>query len=698
MKIDPSLKNVLQDFSRSYRAKRSNVLQGYDFEALRTALAEVKDKALTRNAELLSEFEKNARAHGTIVFRARDGREANELVLKICRDHGVTKMAKGKSMVSEETGLNGFLAKRGVEARETDLGEWIVQLGAESPTHMVMPAIHMTRGDVAALFSKKLGRTVPDDIPSLVRIARGEMRREIFTAQAGLTGANALIAESGAIMLVTNEGNGRLVTTVPPVHIVLASIEKVLPSVREALLLLKLLPRNATGQSITSYVSFIAGPHAAAQYVIILDNHRTEMAADPVFRDALRCIKCSACLNVCPVYQMIGGEEYAHIYMGGIGTLFTAWIYGLRASKALARLCLRCHRCEAYCATKIPIADLITALAEKINREAGRALWKRFAFDGVLGTPRLQKAAFGAARLARRAIASGDGYARRLPAWMKKYDRFRALPAPAPRPLSRTFGRVIASEATAKPSAKGSVTLFAGCLVEHFYPEIGLAGARVLSKLGYDVKLAPPMCCGFPMSNAGFRRASGKAFSALLEKFRTGGPVVTLCPTCSTMLAARGPELVKNEKARRLASSIVPFSRFVLEKERSALAAWSRPSPGPARVTYHDSCHHKHLLKASGESRELVRLALGTAVVEMDEPDACCGFAGSFTVDNPEISAALLADKLAAIERTGADEVALDCPGCLLQVRGGCYRNGLAVRVSHTAEILDRALRGYPRS
>ena len=693
-KINPVLKKILQDFSQSYQFKRQSVLRGYDFEELRTALAELKDKALDHNENLLARFEHKARAHGSIVWRARDGAEANDLILKICRDHSIKKMVKGKSMVSEETGLNGFLAGRGIEARETDLGEWIVQLAAEAPTHMVMPAIHLTRHDVAVLFSEKTGKQVPEDIPSLVRIARSEMRKEIFAAQAGLTGANALIAENGAIMLITNEGNGRLVTTVPPVHIVLASIEKVLPAVDDALLVLKLLPRNATGQTITSYVSFIAGPHQGPQYIILLDNHRSDMLADPTFREVLRCIKCSACLNVCPVYQIIGGEEYSHIYMGGIGTLFTAWIYGLKTSKELARVCLRCHRCEEYCPTKIKIADLITALAERIKNETGTAMWKRFAFDGVMASPGIQQAAFKAARKARKVIGRKDGFSRRLPAWMKKYDRFRALPAPAAKPFSRVFKKEFAPLAAAEKSAKRRVTIFGGCLIEHFYPEIGMAAARVLSKLGYDVKVGPSLCCGFPASNAGFGKASGEAFAALLKKLKAEGPVITLCPTCTTMLARRGREVVDSEKARDLAGRAITFSRFIFENELGNLTSLMKNGRQKQKATYHDSCHHKNLWKAEGDSRKLVELALQSEIIDMDEPDKCCGFAGSFSLDNPEISAALLADKLAAIEKTGAEVVAMDCPGCLLQIRGGCHRSGLRVRVAHTAELLERSIRG----
>jgi len=692
IKVDPSLKAVLQNFSRGYLGKRRNVLQGYDFEALRTELAELKDRALEQNERLLARFEEKARAHGSHVLRARDGAEANRLILKICRDHGVQKIVKSKSMVSEETGLNDFLEDHGVVARETDLGEWIVQLGAERPTHMVMPAIHLTRHDVAVLFSEKTGQKVPDDIPALVRVARQEMRKEVFAAEAGLTGANALIAENGAIMVVTNEGNGRLVSTIPPVHIVLASIEKILPKVEDALLVLKLLTRNATGQTITSYVSFIAGPHQGPQYIILLDNHRSELLADPQFREVLRCVKCSACLNVCPVYQIIGGDEFSHVYMGGIGALLTAWLHGLKHSKRLAKVCLRCHRCEAYCPTKIRIADLITSLTERINAESGKPLWKRFAFDGVMARPNIQKAAFGAARKVRRLIGKKNGFSRKLPVWMKKYDRFRSLPAPARKTFSSLFESSSIPDVSENKQKKGAVSLFAGCLVEHFYPEIGMAAARVLSRLGYAVKPAPALCCGFPPANAGFGKASGKAFVKLLEKIETQIPVITLCPTCTTMLAKKAPEVKDSAEARELARRVKTFSQFIFENEFEGLSALMPAGRKIRTASYHDSCHHKNVLKAAGASRRLVEKALKSEIVEMEETDKCCGFAGSFSVDNPEISAALLADKLAAVEKTGADIIALDCPGCLLQIRGGCRSRGLRTRVAHTAEIIEDAI------
>lgn len=695
-KIDPHLKAVLKDFSRSYLLKREQAFAGLDFEALRTELAEVKDNALEDSEALLRQFEEKARQHGARVYRAKDGGEANRLVyeiMKTCRAHF---LVKSKSMVSEETGLNAFLAGKGIEVRETDLGEWIVQLAEELPTHMVMPAIHLNRADIARIFSKRLGRDISEDIPSLVRVAREELRREIFRAGAGFTGANALIAENGALMIITNEGNGRLCSIIPPVHIVFASIEKVLPTVKDALLLLKLLPRNATGQTITSYVSFVASSPNKPLHIILLDNQRSEILGDPVFKEILRCIKCSACLNVCPVYQMVGGKKFAHIYMGGIGALLTAWVHGLRNSRELADYCLGCHRCEAFCATKIRIADLIIALKDKLHAGLDTPLWKRLAFDGMMGHPAVYQKLLSVVRRAGPVIGRKDGFARKLPRPLRKYDRFRGLPAPASRPLSRRKKPTLALRDLEKQTKGKSleVVVYGGCLVEHFYPEVGEATLRVLFKLGYDAGLAQALCCGFPALNSGFRKAARKTLQKLVAGMENADVVLTVCPTCTTMLTHHGPEILGTEKAKVLAEKVVPLSRFLLEKEKAGLEKLFSRGPAQVRVSYHDSCHHKHLLLANQESRRLLELALGKNIVEMEEADACCGFAGSFSVSHPEVSESLLEDKLESIRRSGAEVVALDCPGCLLQIRGGCERQGLPHAVKHTVQIVDERLRG----
>jgi len=688
-RIDPHLKSVLAEFSRNYLIKRRNALMGQDFEELRTLLAEMKDASLERNAELLDRFEAEARRRGNEVLRASDGDEANRLIADVLGRNGAAKVAKSKSMVGEETHLNDFLSRRGIEPRETDLGEWIVQLEAEAPTHMVMPAIHLTRADVARIFARRLGRPVSEEIPALVRIAREELRREIFTIPAGFIGANALVAENGAVILVTNEGNGRLVSTVPPVQIVLASIEKVVPTMADAALLLRLLPRNATGQVFTSYVSFIAGAGNHPRTIIILDNHRSEILADPVFRQVLRCIKCSACLNVCPVYKVLGGKEFAHVYMGGIGTLLTAWIHGLKESKAMAGLCLGCHRCEDYCAAKIKIADLVIALRERLNEQIGSPLWKRLAFEGVLARPPVHRAAFRAARVGRPLLAGKKGYLRRLPFPFRKYDRFRAVPAPAKKTFSKLFKKSgLGGDQTA---GKGRITIFAGCLVEHFYHEIGMDAARVLKALGYGIDLAPAACCGFPSANGGFPRSARKSYGKLMEAIRASETVVTLCPTCTTMLGHAGPDLAGDEAAG-LADKIISFAEFLERKEKKGLARVLSKRSEPNALTYHESCHHKYYLKAAEATRSVLEAATGSKIKDMPETATCCGFAGSFSADHPEVSEAILAEKLDAIKETGAGTVALDCPGCLLQIRGGCRRQGLAVDVRHTAQLLAERL------
>ena len=690
-KTDPELRRVLKEFSRSYLLKRENAFACLDFERLRTALAEVKDKALSKWESLTALFEANARKAGAQVYRAADSADANRLVYEILKKQGAGFLVKSKSMVSEETGLNEFLSRRGIEVRETDLGEWIVQLAGELPSHMVMPAIHLTRQDVARIFSRRLGKNVSEDIPALVEIARNELRREIFRAGAGLTGANALIAESGSIMLVTNEGNGRLVSTIPPVLIVLASVEKVLPSLNDALLLLKVLPRNATGQTITSYVSFIApSPHQKI-HILLLDNRRSEIRADPVFREILRCIKCSACLNVCPVYQMVGGKRYAHIYMGGIGTLLTAWIHGLRESRDLADYCLGCHRCEAFCAAKIRIADLIVALKDRLNREVGKSSWKRLAFDAVLAHPKMTQTLFSSARASRPLIGRKSGFARALPPPLTKYDRFRALPSPAAKSLSRQLRKKSSEKEADRHRPK--IVLFGGCLVEHFYPEVGLDALSALARLGYRVRPAEAVCCGFPAANSGFRAAARKTFRTLVRGLADAEVVLTLCPTCTTMLTRLGPALLGTEESEQLARKVVPFSRFLLEREKSRLQGLLSSKPILESVTYHDSCHHKHVLGAGQESRDILEIAIGKKVQEMDDPDSCCGFAGSFSVSHPEVSESLLEDKLESIRASGAQTVALDCPGCLLQIRGGYERRGEKIAVKHTAQILAERLR-----
>jgi Fe-S oxidoreductase len=278
---------------------------------------------------------------------------------------------------------------------------------------------------------------------------------------------------------------------------------------------------------------------------------------------------------------------------------------------------------------------------------------------------------------------------RRLPFPFRKYDRFRAVPAPAKKTFSKLFNKSgLGGEA---PTGKGRITIFAGCLVEHFYPEIGIDAARVLKALGYGIDLAPAACCGFPSANGGFPRSARKTYGKLMEAIRESETVVTLCPTCTTMLGHAGPDLAGDEAAG-LADKIISFAEFMERKEKIGLARVLSRRPEPNALTYHESCHHKYYLKAAEATRSVLEAATGSKIKDMPETATCCGFAGSFSADHPEVSEAILAEKLDAIKETGAGTVALDCPGCLLQIRGGCRRQGLAVDVRHTAQLLAERL------
>jgi len=284
-----------------------------------------KQEALERLPELVRQFTAEAQQAGAVVHLASDAVEARSIIGGLAKDNGVTLAVKGKSMATEEIELNGYLENLGLTVVETDLGEWIIQLAHETPSHLIAPAIHKTREEVAELFTRVTGKAIPkDDIPAMVQVAREQLRQYFIDAGMGISGCNIAIADSGTLVLVSNEGNGRLTTTLPPIHVAVLGIEKIVPTIDDATAILKVLARSATGQKQSSYVSFITGPsrtgdielslttgvHGPKQvHIVLIDNGRTGMLNDPEFREALRCIRCAACSNVCPPFQVVGGSR-----------------------------------------------------------------------------------------------------------------------------------------------------------------------------------------------------------------------------------------------------------------------------------------------------------------------------------------------------------------------------------------------------
>ncbi len=369
---DERLHRVLATAQATFKAKRENAMSSLaDPDARRAMAAQVKDNALARLPELLETLERNVMAAGGRVHWAVDGKQANDIIAAIAREHDVRTVVKGKSMTTEETGLNAVLEAQGARVFETDLGEYIIQLAGEPPSHIIAPAVHKNRQDVADLFAEHLGVERTEEPERLTRIAREALRGEFLRADMGITGANMALAETGSIVLVENEGNIRFSTTAPRVHVAVMGIEKVVPGPAEAGVLLSLLARNATGLKMSVYTSVFTGPRRPGEadgaeqfHLILLDNGRSRMMADPVLRQALRCLRCGACLNVCPVYGAVGGHAYKTTYPGPIGQCISPALCPDDCAPDMAFACTGCGACKAGCPVQIDLPGLLQHLRE----------------------------------------------------------------------------------------------------------------------------------------------------------------------------------------------------------------------------------------------------------------------------------------------------------------------------------------------
>lgn len=342
-----------------------------NFEALREAAKQIRDKVLNQLDAYLEIFERHAQEKGAIVHWAKNSADVAAILLEIVEKHQVKKVVKSKSMVSEECEVNLTLESAGVEVVETDLGEYIIQLAKEPPSHIVAPALHKSKEEVSTLFAEHHHTEAKTEIQALCSEAREVLRQHFITADMGISGANFAIAETGSVLLVTNEGNGRLVTTLPKVHVAITGIEKVIPTFEDAATLLRLLPRSATGQSISNYVSILTGTKQPqdqdgpeAFHIILVDNGRSQLLGGEI-QPMLRCIRCGACMNHCPVYQNIGGHSYGWVYPGPMGSILTPSYVGIENALDLPHASTLCGACQAVCPVGIPLTELLRALRNK---------------------------------------------------------------------------------------------------------------------------------------------------------------------------------------------------------------------------------------------------------------------------------------------------------------------------------------------
>ena len=386
----------------------------------------------------LEQFEARLIANGVQVHWAETGAAAADVVCDIARRNGVKRVAKAKSMISEEIHLNAALERAGLDVVETDLGEYIVQLANDRPSHIVAPIIHMTRGDVGRVMHEKINTPLTDDPATLGGYAREKLREVFLTADMGITGANFGIVETGTICLVTNEGNGRMVTTLPRVHVALIGIEKLVPTLADLMGLLKLLPRSATGQKLTAYTSLINGPRRAGDecgpqevHVVLIDNGRTQLYEGEC-AEILGCIRCGACMNVCPVYTSIGGHAYGDTYPGPVGAVVTPGLRGLDAWADLPHASSLCGACREVCPVRLDIPRMLLTLRHATTRQHAPS-WLRHAMRGfatVVQRPALYRLANALARRVLR-VRARAGWVQKAPGAAAAWTRTRDLRAPA---------------------------------------------------------------------------------------------------------------------------------------------------------------------------------------------------------------------------------------------------------------------------
>ena len=379
---DPALRGNFRGAMDFLQAKRrAQFPDAGELADLRDLGAAIRRHALANLPQLLEQLEAKLTANGVRVHWAQTPAEANAIVLDIARRAGAKRMIKGKSMVSEEIGLNHALEAAGIEALETDMGEYIVQLAGEGPSHIIMPAIHKTKQQIAELFAAKLpGVAYTENVDALIRIGREVLRRKFAEADIGLSGVNFAVAETGTLFLVENEGNGRMCTTVPRVHVAITGIEKVVAKLEHAVMLNTLLPRSATGQAVETYQNMISGPRRADEldgpdevHLILLDNGRTQAYGDVQLRATLQCIRCGACMNHCPVYARIGGHAYGTTYPGPIGAIISPHLLGVGATHALASASTLCGACAEVCPVRIPIPELLIRLRNEAQARPAEA-------------------------------------------------------------------------------------------------------------------------------------------------------------------------------------------------------------------------------------------------------------------------------------------------------------------------------------
>lgn len=444
------LRTSLRTATNRFRAARSGAVSDvYDWEDLRKSAREIKKRTIANLDRYLEELEKNVRRAGGQVHWARDAEEASAIITGLASKNGVKTVVKSKSMATEEIHLNAAFREQGIESVETDLGEYILQLAEETPSHIIAPAIHKTKDDISTLFSRKFNIPRHEEPEILAGIARQKLRNRFLNSDMGVSGVNFAVADSGTIVIVENEGNARLTTTVPRIHVALMGIEKIVPSFEQLSIFLSLLARSATGQKSSTYVSFITGPSRETEkdgpeqfHLVLLDNGRTNILASEETIESLYCIRCGACLNICPVYRQVGGHSYGSVYSGPIGAVITPQLTGVENAHELPYASSLCGACKDVCPVKIDFPKVLLELRKRVKEsrklQGGyRDIAEKYSFTiwkYIVKNPYIYKFSNRMGYYLQKLFLN-QGYLSRLPYPLSGWTKYRDFPPVAKRPF-----------------------------------------------------------------------------------------------------------------------------------------------------------------------------------------------------------------------------------------------------------------------
>ena len=678
-----AVRHNTQTFNRGRYAAVSRLP---DYDALKDRSRAIKEDAIARSPELLAQLEKAVRARGGNFYLARDAEDARRYITGVCGRASAHIVVKGKSMTSEEVGLNHALEAAGIEVVETDLAEFILQAADEQPSHVIAPAIHYSRERITDLFHRVFKTDEPLDTgEDLTRFARERLREKFLCADVGITGANFVVADDASMVLVESEANIRMAYSLPPLHIAIAGIEKVVPTRADLAPFIELLAASGTGQPMSSYTSIIRPPlpppvltDDGSQpqrkfHLVLVDNGRTRMRDDSLLREALYCIRCSACLNSCANFQTVGGHAFGgETYSGGIGGSWEAGTHGLEKAK-FAELCTGCSRCVNQCPVRIDIPWLNTSLRQRLSTESTSATTKMR--DAIAGVPAQDSGApaskifFGRFDLfarwgTRLALLTNAGSANPLMRRaMEKFfgvSRHRTLP-----PFARqTMVNVARSrERSSRQDARGRAVLLADIFTNANSPDRGIAVLDVLEQLGVDVVVSPAVADGRAALSQGLiatATAQARAAAGVLRGYLDEGrDLVVVEPSVLAMFRLDNRHLLDDQNLfaqlrDRSFDALEYVARVLRQNGRSAVDVFpAANSPVGKRLFYHSHCQQRTIGAADATVQLLCECGYDVALSSVE----CCGMAGSFGYkkDFYELSMAVGEDLASQIRRAEAD-------------------------------------------